>query len=429
LIQCRGEKIHFMTPNNCTPIPMERGDQTMTTNGAVTDFLGQQSQSAQTAGQGQLTEQGLFDAIVRALPAIIQTVQTVVSGQSAGQSFGGQSFGGQSVGGAFGGQSLGGQQAQAGQLDPQGLFDAIVRALPAIIQTVQTVVSGQSVSGQPLGGQSLGGQSLGGQSAVGQPTVGQQGQAGQLDPQFLQFIAPFIPTIISAVGSLLSSQSLTGQSAGGQQGQVDPQGLFDAIFRALPTILQTVQTVVSGQSVSGQSAGGQQGQAGQLDPQFLQFIAPFIPTIISAVGSLISGQSVSGQGVTGQSAVGQQSQVGAAGQLTQQGLFDIIVRALPTILQTVQTVVSGQGVTGQSAVGQQSQVGAAGQLTQQGLFDIIVRALPTILQTVQTVVSGQGVTGQSAVGQPQLMFPPTQRPFMPWPSMTTPTWPMATPTR
>jgi hypothetical protein len=381
LIQCRGEQIHFMTPNNCTPIPMERGDQTMTTNGAVTDFLGQQSQSAQTAGQGQLTEQGLFDAIVRALPAIIQTVQTVVSGQSAGQSFGGQSFGGQSlggqfggqsVGGAFGGQSLGGQQAQAGQLDPQGLFDAIVRALPAIIQTVQTVVSGQSVSGQ----------SLGGQSAVGQPAVGQQGQAGQLDPQFLQFIAPFIPTIISAVGSLISSQSLTGQSAGGQQGQVGPQGLFDAIVRALPTILQTVQTVVSGQGVSGQSAGGQQGQAGQLDPQFLQFIAPFIPTIISTVGSLISGQSV-----------------------------------------------SGQGLTGQSAVGQQSQVGGAGQLTQQGLFDVIVRALPTILQTVQTVVSGQGVTGQSAVGQPQPMFPPTQRPFMPWPSATTPAWPMATPTR
>ncbi len=179
----------------------------------------------------------------------------------------------------FLGQNLLGQQGQAaqttnpGQLTQQGLFDAIMKTLPDIVKIVQNVVAGQSV-----GGQSLGGQSAGGQSVVGQPgQAGQAGQAGQFDPQFLGFIAPFIPTIISVVGGLLSGQSAGGQSVGGQQfggqqlggqsavgqqqgqgGQLDQQGIFDIIMKSLPVILNTVQTVLTSQSTGGQQFGGQQ---------------------------------------------------------------------------------------------------------------------------------------------------------------------------
>jgi hypothetical protein len=255
---------------------------TAATPGAVTSLLGQQGQ-ASTAQAGQVDVQGIFDSILKHLPAIVNVVQGVVSGQSASpQGFTPQSYG-----------SYGGMQTQ--NVDPMGLFDSIFKQLPNIIRVVQGVVTGQSASPQGL-----------------QP-----------------------------------------QTNGGMQTQnVDPMGLFDSIFKQLPNIIRVVQGVVTGQSAGPQTGYQPQGaqpqssQPQQLDPQFLQFLLPALPSIIGLAGQLLRPNQAGPQGFQPQMFGGAQGQ-----QIDPQGFFDNLLKQLPGIIQVVQGVVSGQSATPQSTFG------------------------------------------------------------------------------
>ncbi|MDI6098917.1 hypothetical protein QLQ12_09925 [Actinoplanes sp. NEAU-A12] len=197
--------------------------------------------------------------------------------------------------------------------------------------------------------------------------LGQQGQggstpAGQVDAQgIFDSILKNLPDIIRVVQGVAAGQSAGPQ--GFQQQQVDPQGLFDSILKQLPTIIRVVQGVVAGQSAGPQGyqpqgyqpyqqqgyqpQGYQQGyqpqdaQQQQLDPQFLQFILPALPALIGAVTQLVRPQQAGPQQqMFGPQMFGQQGQQGQ--QLDPQGLFDSILKQLPTIIRVVQGVVTGQ---------------------------------------------------------------------------------------